>query len=111
MDLPPRSHIGVSHLRKTNWLPVSERVEFCITTTVFKYRTSLYHHILMICLSYINYMIHNSSGDKYNTRSQMKLNIPLIKTNKGQQVLSFPGPKIWAKTKYSTKNLVTTILY
>ena len=56
-------------------------------------------------------MIYNSSCDKYNTRSQMKLNIPLIKTNKGQQVLSFPGPKIWAKTKYSTKNLVTTILY
>ena len=105
MDLPPRSHIGEAHLRKTNWLPVSERAEFCMTTTVFKYRTSLYHHIAMICLSYINYMIYNSSCDKYNTRSQMKLNITLIKTNKGQQVLSFPGPKMWAKTTYTVPRI------
>ena len=50
-------------------------------------------------------MIYNSSCDKYNTRSQMKLNIPLIKTNKGQQVLSFPGPKMWAKTTYTVPRI------
>ena len=37
LNLPPRSHINPSHFRKTNWLPVSDRVEYCIPNTVFKY--------------------------------------------------------------------------
>ena len=37
LDLPPCSHIGVIYFKKINWLPVSERVESCIATVVFKY--------------------------------------------------------------------------
>ena len=33
---PPRSHVGAAHFRKINWLPVSERVEYCIAATIFK---------------------------------------------------------------------------
>ena len=29
LNLPPRSHINPSHSRKINWLPVSDRVEYC----------------------------------------------------------------------------------
>ena len=37
LDLPFSSHIGGAHFRKTNWLPISERVEFYIATIVSKY--------------------------------------------------------------------------
>ena len=30
-------HINPSHFRKINWLPVNDRVEYCIVDTVFKY--------------------------------------------------------------------------
>ena len=37
LNLPPRSHIEPLHFRKINWLPVSDRVEYCIRNTIFKY--------------------------------------------------------------------------
>ena len=37
LNLPPRSHIDPSHFRKINWLPVSDRVEYCFPNKVFKY--------------------------------------------------------------------------
>ena len=37
LNLPPRSHIDPLRSRKINWLPPSDRVEYCITNTVFKY--------------------------------------------------------------------------
>ena len=33
----PRSHIDLSHFRTINWLPISDRVEYHIVNTVFKY--------------------------------------------------------------------------
>ena len=36
LNLPPRSYIDPSYLRKINWLPVSDRVKYCIANTVFK---------------------------------------------------------------------------
>ena len=32
-----RSHINLSHFRNIKWFPVSDRVEYCIVNTVFKY--------------------------------------------------------------------------
>ena len=34
LNLPPKSHINPSQFRKINWLPVSNRVEYCIANTV-----------------------------------------------------------------------------
>ena len=53
-----------------NNLAVSERVESCIATTVFKYWNG-------IVPSYTNNM---PSYNKYNTKSQIALDIPLQKT-------------------------------
>ena len=35
------------------------------------------------------------SLNNYNTGSQMALDIPLCRTNKGQKSMSFLGPKFW----------------
>ena len=37
LNLAPRSHIDPWHFRKTNWLSVSDSVEYCIANTVFRY--------------------------------------------------------------------------
>ena len=39
--LHPRSHIDPSHPRKIKLLPASNRVEYCIANTVFKYQNGI----------------------------------------------------------------------
>ena len=99
LNLPPRSHIGPSHFRKISWLPVSDRVEYCIANTVFKYWNG-------VVPGYIHEMFKPSLC-RYSTRSQMALDIPLRKTNTGQKSLSSLGTKIWSKIGPSIKNVTT----
>ena len=88
LDLPSRSHISATHFRKIYWLPVDLRVELCTATTVYKYWNQL-------APSYFN-DIFTLSLNRYNTRSQMALDIPLRKSALGQKIISFLGPKIWS---------------
>ena len=46
----------------------------------------------------------------YSTESQMPLDIPLRKTNTGQERLSFFGQKIWSRTNPSNKNVKQSFL-
>ena len=48
------------------------------------------------------------SLNNYNTRSQMALDIPLCRTNKGQKSMSFLGLKIWNKVSSNIKTAATT---
>ena len=93
MDVP---RIELSHFTKISWLPVGDRVEYCITNTVFKYSNG-------IVPGYIHEMFKPSLC-RYNTGSQMALDIPMRKTNTEQKSLSFLGPKIWSKIDPSIKN-------
>ena len=103
LELLPCGHISPSHFRKINWLPVEHRVELCTSTTVFKYWKG-------IGPSYQNDMFMPSPNN-YNTRSQMALDIPLFRTNKGQKSMSFLGPKIWNKVSSNTKTAATTFSF
>ena len=89
LNLPLGSHIDPSHFRKINWLPVSDRVEYCVANTVFKYWNG-------VVPGYIHEMFKPSLCQN-STRSQMALDIPLWKTSTGQNSLSFHRPKIWSK--------------
>ena len=100
LNLPPRFHIYQSDFRKINWLLVSDRVEYCIANTVFKYWNG-------VVPEYIHEMFKPSLC-RYSTRSQMALGIPLQKTNTGQKSLSFLGSKIWSKIGPSIKNVRTS---
>ena len=81
LDLPSRSHISATHLRKINWLPVDLRVELCTATCVYKYWNQL-------APSHLN-DIFTPSLNRYNTRSQMALDIPLRKAALGQKIYRF----------------------
>ena len=70
LNLPPRSYIDPSHFRKINWLPITDRVEYCIANIVFKYWNG-------IVRGYIHEMFKPSLC-RYSTKSQMALDIPLL---------------------------------
>ena len=93
----PRPHIDLSHFRRINWLSVSDRVEYCIANTAFKYWSG-------IVPGYVHEMFKPSLC-RYSARSQMPLYIPLRKTNTGQKSLPFSGSKIWSKIGSSIKNI------
>ena len=75
LNLLPRSHIDPSHFRKISWLPVSDRVEYCIASTIFKYWNGIVPEYIQL--------IFKPSLCRYSTRSQITLDIPLRKTNTG----------------------------
>ena len=81
LNLPWRSHVDPFHFRKINWLPIIDRVEYCIVNAVFKYWNR-------IALVYIHEMFKPSLC-RYSARSLMTLDILLLKTNTGQKNLSF----------------------
>ena len=95
LDLPPRSHITTKHFRKINWLPVELTVELCTASIVFKYWNQL-------TPSYFNKKF-TPSFNRYNTRSQVTLDIPLQKTVLGQKRISFLGSKMWSKINNDLK--------
>ena len=100
LNLPPRSLINPSYFRKINWLVVSDRVEYCIANTVYKYWNRTVP-------GYIHEMF-KPSHCRYSTRSQMAFDIPRQKTNTGQKSLSFFGPKIRSKIGPSIKTVRTS---
>ena len=100
LNLPRRSHIDPCHFRKINWLPIVDRVEYCIANAVFKYQNR-------IVLGQIHETFKPSLC-RYSTRSLATMDILLLKTNTGQENLSFLGLKIWSKIDPSIKNVRTS---
>ena len=98
-----RDLISIHLIRKINWLPVSDRVEYCIANTVFNSWNG-------IVPGYIHEMFKPSLC-RYSARSQMSLDIPLQKTNTGQKSLSLLGPTIWSKIGPSIKNVRTSSFF
>ena len=103
LDLPPCTHISAIHFRKINWLPVEHRVELCTATTVFKFWNQL--------TPFYFEDIFTPTFNKYNTRSQVALDIPLRKATIRQKSISFLGPKVLSKTNSSLKAVRTTATF
>ena len=97
LNLPPRSHIDPSQFGKINQLPVSDRVEYCITNTVFKYWNG-------IVPGYFHEMLKPSLC-RYSRRSQLALDIPLRKTNARQKNYPSQGQKFGPKQTLVSKML------
>ena len=51
LNLPPRCHIDPSHFRKRNWLPVSDRIEYCIQIPSLSTRMEMHQDIFRKFLS------------------------------------------------------------
>ena len=88
LNLNNRAHIGVREFKNINWLPTKERFEQCTATSVFKFFNNS-------APSYMSEMFLPVGQSRVTRRSKNKLNQPFRKSNKGQNGLSYLGPKIW----------------
>ena len=70
LNLPLRSYTDPSHFRKINWLPVRDRVEYCIAKSLST-GMELYQDIFRICFK--------PSLCRYSTISQMALDMHLCR--------------------------------
>ena len=88
LNMNNRAHIGVREFKNINWLPTKERFEQCTATSVFKFFNNS-------APSYMSEMFLPVGQSRVTRRSKNKLNQPFRKSNKGQNGLSYLGPKIW----------------
>jgi len=96
LNMGNRDHIGFAEFRKINWLPTRERFEQCVLVNIFKFFSNS-------APKYFSEMYH-PDVQGYNTRSSyQKLKPPFRKTNKGQNTLSYLGPKLWNKLPEEVK--------
>ena len=84
-----REGIRYKHLKKINWLPISERVNQFIAVSVYKFSNDLAP----------KYMedIFKKSNNTHRTRytNETKLDIPMRKHEYGKNCLSYLGATIW----------------
>ena len=87
--LDNREGIRYKHLKKINWLPISERVNQFIAVSVYKLSNDLTP----------KYMedIFKKSNNTHRTRytNETKLDIPMRKHEYGKNCLSYLGATIW----------------
>ena len=91
LKLQSREHISNEHFHKLNWLPINQRFQQCVTSTVFKF-------VQNKCPAYMNEVFRPAENMRINTKNSFrKLNHPFRKTITGQKGLSYIGPAIWNK--------------
>ena len=104
LKLQSREHISNEHFRKQNWLPINQRFQQWVTSTVFKF-------VQNKCTAYMNKVFRPAENMRINRRNSfLKLNHPFRKTSTGQKGLSYIGPAIWNKIPEifkKTRNLNT----
>ena len=104
MKLQSKEHISNEHFHKLNWLPINQRFQQCVTSTVFKF-------VQNKCPAYMNEVFRPAENMRINTRNSfLKLNHPFRKTSTGQKGLSYIGPAIWNRIPEiikKTRNLNT----
>ena len=99
LQLDKMTNISKNEFETLNWLPVKDRFNQSINSIVFKYFTKQ-------CRSYLNEVFELACPNNLRTRnSYLKLICPFLKTNMGQNALSFIGPSIWYKTSEVLKKI------
>ena len=80
--------MGIKEFKDINWLPTNERFEQCTTTKVFKcFDNSV--------PSYMSEIFSVAGQIRVTRRSKNKLDKPIRKSSRGQNGLTYLGPKIW----------------
>ena len=88
LQLDNRSHIGVKHFEKINWLPVSERFNQYLCSSTFRFFNQT-------CALYFHDKYDNQVNQANTRSSVLKLKHPLRNTCSGQKDLSYLTPVVW----------------
>ena len=95
----------ISGFETLTWLPVKNRRSQSVNSIVFKYFTKQ-------CPSYLNEVSELACPNNLRTRnSYLKLICPFLKSNMGQNALSFIGHSIWNKTPEVLKKTNTINIF
>ena len=86
--LDNRAHLDNNEFKEINWLPIKERVNqrICVGAFNFFNKTTP---------SYMADIFALSTTKRCTRNSPNSFNVPFRKTNKGQNALSYSGPKLW----------------
>ena len=91
LKLQSREHISNERFPRLYWLPINQRFQQYVTSTVFKF-------VQNKCPVYTNEVFRPAENVRMNTRNNfLKLPHHFRKTNTGQKSLSYIGPAIWNK--------------
>ena len=84
-----------------NWLPIHDRVNQCILSTIYKFHANN-------ALDHMNEVFSHAESNEIPTRCPyQKLNLPHRKINQGLRALSYIGPSLWNKLDKSLKTSVS----
>ena len=104
LKLQSREHISNEHFHKQNWLPINQRFQQCVTSTVFKY-------VWNKCPAYMKEVFRLGENIGINTKNSfLKLNHSFLRTSTGQKGFYYIGPAIWNRNPeffHKTRNLNT----
>ena len=86
--LERRSHIGLNHFEKINWLPIKNRVNQCIAVTAYNFKNNL----SLVCMSDIHTL---NSPPVVKTRKSVDTFVEPIYLKEISRK-SYLGSKIWS---------------
>ena len=93
--------IKVDEFEKVNWLPIHDRVNQCILSTIYKFYANN-------APDYTNKVFSHAESNGILTRcSYQKLKLPHRKTNQDLRALSYIGPSLWNKIDKFLKTSVS----
>ena len=101
LKLGDKTSIKINEFEKTNRLPIHDRVNQCILSSIYKFHASN-------TPDYMNEVFTHAESNRILTRcSYQKLKLPHHKTNQGLRALSYIGPSLWNKLDKSLKTSVS----
>ena len=101
LKIGDRTSIKINEFEKINWLPIYDRVNQCILSSIYKFHANNAPH-------YINEVFSHAESNGIPTRCfYQKLKLPHCKTNQGLRALSNIGPSLWNKLEDSLKTSVS----
>ena len=101
LKIGDRTSIKLKEFEKINWLPIHERVNQCILSSIYKFHAK-------DAPDYMEEIFSHAECNGIPTRhSYQKLKLPFRKTNQGLRALSFIGPSLWNNLEKSLKTSVS----
>ena len=107
LGMERRSHIGLNHFERVNWLPVKNRVDQCIAVTACKFKNN-FSHVYVYIYIYIYIYILNSSLVVRTKRSVDSFVEPIYVKQISRKSILYLGSKIWNGLDRNTKISTST---
>ena len=101
LKLEDKTSININEFEKINWLPIHDRVNQCILSSIYKFHANS-------APDYMNEVFTHAESNGIPTYcSYQKLQLPHRKTNQALRALSYICPSLWNKLDKYLKTSVS----